>query len=257
MTARDPIEVLGTQVRRWREERNLTAQALATRLADMGSELDRRAILKIETNTRGVSVDEWLQLAHALAVPPPLLLIDLASGDEIVVTPKVTLHPWIVWGWISGEHASPVPSKRGGAQVSRVEEFARAKAAVQLYRSEEEASNAVHNALSEIRAAEYTGDDSALKAARLSHVEALRELAGVHDAMLENSMTPPGKAPAWIETIRVLDLSRYPDRLRVFQGPPDDEPRADDKPILRPVTGADVAEFNAAMERNAKEPKGS
>jgi transcriptional regulator with XRE-family HTH domain len=226
MSPRGPVEVLGAQVRRWRDERNLTAQALAARLAEIGSGLDRRAILKIETNTRGVGVDEWLQLAHALAVPPPLLLIDLDSGEHIAVTPKVTLHPWIVWGWITGEHPSPVPSESGGALISRVEEFGRAVRAVELYRLEGDASNAVHNALSAIRAAEYTGDQDALRAARTTQVEALRELAGVHDSMIENNMTPPGKPPAWIETIRTLDLSKYPDRLQVFRSPDNGQTQA-------------------------------
>lgn len=219
MTARKPVEVLGAQVRRWRDERNLTAQALASRLAEMGSSLDRRAILKIETNTRGVSVDEWLQLAHALAVPPPMLFLDLDSGESIAVAPNVVLHPWIVWGWITGEHASPVPSERGGALVSRVEEFARAKSALHLYRSEESAADAVHNALSAIRAAEYTGDEAALKLALGGHLKALRELASVLDAMVDNGMTPPAKPEKWIETIRDHTMSRYPDRLQVFIAP--------------------------------------
>jgi transcriptional regulator with XRE-family HTH domain len=240
MAASAPGEVLGRQVRRWREERKLSAQALANRLAEIGSKLDRRAIFKIETENRSVSVDEWLQLAHALAVPPPLLLVDLDSGHDIAVAPQVNLHPWIVWGWIAGEHPSPVPSEHGGALISRVEEFGRAKTAVHLYRGEENAANAVHKALSAIRAAEYTGDEEALKVARTAHVESLRELASVLDAMVENSMTPPSKPEKWIEKIRALDLSKYPDRLQVFRGPVDDGPRTGDVTVMRPITPDDA-----------------
>lgn len=219
MDARKPSEVLGAQVRRWREERNLTAQTLATRLAEIGSDLDRRAILKIETNTRGVSVDEWLQLAHALAVPPALLFLDLQSGQDIAITPQVTLHPWIVWGWVTGDHASPVPSKRGGAQVSRVDEFARAKTAIQLYQLERNASDAADKAMSDSRAAEYAGDDDALKSSRAAYVAALRDLTQALDGMIESGMTPPGKTREAIETIRSLGLSRYPDQLVEFDAP--------------------------------------
>jgi transcriptional regulator with XRE-family HTH domain len=240
MGASRPTEVVGRQVRHWREERKLSAQALANRLEELGSALDRRAVSKIENGTRGVSLEEWLHLAHALAVPPPLLFLDLESGEDIAIAPNVVLHPWIAWGWISGEHASPVPSAGGGALISRVEEFGRATRAVQLYQLEEKASNAVHNARSAIRAAEYTGDADAMKAARTTNVEALRELAEVHDWMIENSMTPPGKPVGWVETIRALDLSKYPDRLQVFKGPADDGPRTGDVAIMRPVTADDV-----------------
>ena len=206
----------------------------------MGSKLDRRAIFKIETENRGVTVDEWLQLAHALAVPPPLLLLDLQTGEQVQVAPTITLHPWIVWGWLAGEHASPVPSERGGALVSRVEEFGRAQSAVRLYRSEEHASNAVSNAMSAMRQAEYTGDEERLRAAKSAHVDALRELAETLDAMIENGMTPPEKPPAMIEAIRALDMSRYPDRLGVWQGPAG-EPRAGGAASpMRPVRPDDV-----------------
>ena len=201
-------------------------------------------VSKIENGDRGVSVDEWLQLAHALAVPPPLLLIDLASGEDTAVTPRVVLHPWIVWGWIAGEIASPVPSERGGALVSRVEEFGRAQKAVQLYRQEEASSNAVSRAAGEIRAAEYTGDDERLKRAKSDRVDNLRVLGQTLDAMIENGMTPPGKPADVIEAIRDLDLSRYPDRLVVWRGAPDDRDQAPD--VMRPPTPADAADFNAA-----------
>lgn len=243
MAANTPGHVLARQVRRWREERKLSAQALANRLAEIGSTLDRRAIFKIETENRGVSVDEWLQLAHVLAVPPPLLFLDLESGDDVEVAPDVALHPWIVWEWVVGEHASPVPSENGGALVSRVEEFARAKTAIHLYRAEGRASDAVYDAASAIRQAEYAGDEDRLRAARNAHVEALRELARTLDEMVENGMTLPGKAPDKVETIRALNLSRYPDRLVIFRGP--DEPTAADRAHggpFRPPEPSDVPE---------------
>jgi transcriptional regulator with XRE-family HTH domain len=250
--AKTPNEMLGRQVRRWREERKLSAQALANRLADLGSKLDRRAIFKIETENRGVTVDEWLQLAHALAVPPPLLLLDLESGDQVEVAPNVALHPWIVWGWIAGEHASPVPSERGGAMVSRVEEFGRAASTIQLYQQEEAASNAVHDTATAIRAAEYTGDEVKLRAAKSDRVDNLRILAQTLDSMIENGMTPPGKSPEVIQTIRDLELSRYPDRLAVFQGPADEpeEVRAGAPGVMRPPTQQDADTFNEAKRRH-------
>lgn len=218
MKASQPSAVLARQVRHWRDERKLSAQALATRLEEIGSDLDRRAISKIENGTRGVSLDEWLQLAHALAVPPPLLFLDLASGADVAVAPEVALHPWLIWDWVTGELPPPVPSPRGGAVVSRVEEFGRAKSSIFIYRREQAAGKAINRASTDVRSAEYAGDEDALRTAKSAYVDALRDLAQALDDMVKRGMTPPGKPREWIETIRALGLSEDPDSLVIFEG---------------------------------------
>lgn len=212
-----PSEVLAREVRRWRQERKLSAQDLANRLADLGSDLNRRVISKIENGERGVSLDEWLQLAHALAVPPPLLLLDLTAGTTAEIAPRVALHPWIIWEWITGEHPPPVSAPEGGAYVSRVEEFSRAKTAIFLYQHERKCADAVSRSIVDIRTAEYAGAEAGVTAARSAHVDALRELATVLDEMVANGVTPPGKPREWIETIRSLGLSKYPDALVIYE----------------------------------------
>lgn len=214
---RTPTRVLQRQLRHWRSRRNLSAQGLADRIAEMGGTLSRAAISKIENGDRGVTVDEWLQLAHALAVPPPLLLIDLETGRHVELTKRVDLHPWIMWSWIRGEFAPPVSSPDGTALVSRVEEFSSAQATVDLYNEEEATAYTVQSARSAIRSALYVGDQDKLQAARTAEVEALRRLANVMDRMIERGITPPGKPAEWIDKIRELELSRFPDRLLVFQ----------------------------------------
>lgn len=209
--------MLARQVKRWRDERKLSAQALADRLSEMGSKLSRVAISKIENGERGVSLDEWLQLAHALAVPPPLLFLDLASGEDVAIAPNITLHPWLVWRWATGDSHPLVPAPEGGAYVTRVEEWQRAKTAVFLYQHEQRAAQAVQNALSKIRSAEYAGDAAGLTAARTAHAEALGDLARALDDMVAMGMTPPGKPRPWIETIRDLGLSKYPDALVIYE----------------------------------------
>lgn len=212
-----PSEVLAEQVKAWRDQRKLSAQGLADRIKELGGSLSRVAISKIENGDRGVSLDEWLQLAHALAVPPPLLFVDLKSGADVAVAPGVVLHPWLVWEWATGNEPPLVRSPRGGAYVTRVEEFGRAQTAIDLYRSERKAASDVNNAESAIRSAEYVGDADELRAARAAHVEALRGLAEVLDLMVEHGMAPPGKPARWIETIRSLGLSKHPDALIVHE----------------------------------------
>ncbi|MEU5872484.1 helix-turn-helix transcriptional regulator [Glycomyces sp. NPDC047369] len=212
-----PSEVFARQVKRWRMERRLSAQDLANRLAELGSDLNRRVISKIESGERGVTLNEWLQLAHALAVPPPLLLIDLESGADIAVSSGVALHPWLAWRWLTGQEPPLLRSPDGGTVVTRVTEFERARTAVLLYQNEQRAAEAVTRALSDLRAAEYAGDDAAITGARTAHAEALRDLATALDDMVVLGVQPPGMPQQWIETIRQLDLSKYPDKLAVYE----------------------------------------
>lgn len=209
--------MLAEQVKVWRDQRKLSAQGLADRIKELGGSLSRVAISKIENGDRGVSLDEWLQLAHALAVPPPLLFVDLVSGADVAVAPGVVLHPWLVWEWATGNEPPLVRAPQGGAYVSRVEEFTRAQEAVHLYRNEAAAGRAINKAQSDIRMAEFAGDDRTMTGARAGYVEALRQLAEVLDQMIERGMTPPGKPREWVERIREMKLSRYPDRLVIFE----------------------------------------
>jgi transcriptional regulator with XRE-family HTH domain len=209
-----PSQTLARHLRYWRKERDLSAQALANRLAEMGAPtLNRRVISKIENGDRGVTLDEWLQLAHALAVPPPLLFLDLKSGSDVMIAGGVIVHPWLAWEWVVGEQA-PVMTDH---TITRVEEFSQAKQALMLYRREVKAANAVINAESDIAAAEYAKDREALRAARAQHAEALRGLARCLDDMVENDMEPPAQPRARVDTMRSLKALKYPDRVQVHE----------------------------------------
>jgi transcriptional regulator with XRE-family HTH domain len=220
-----PSEVLARQIRVWRDRRKLSAQAVSDRIAEHGGKLSRVAISRIETGDRDVSLNEFLMLAHALSVPPALLLVDLKSGEHVAVMPDIAMHPWLVWQWASGQTPPLVVNDRGGAILTRVEEFAQSQTAVGLYREEEDAANSVHHQFSNLRNAEYVGETRALEKARLRYIEALKQLAKVHDQMVENDMEPPAKPAGWIKRIRENGLSKYPDRLAIWrpQGPVDKE----------------------------------
>lgn len=210
-----PGEILARQLRYWRQERRkLSAQGLADRLTGLGAPtLNRRVISKIETGERGVTLDEWLQLAHALAVPPPLLFLDLASGQPVRIADGAVIHPWLAWRWVTGEEPPIVTSRA----VSRAAEFAEAKHAVYLYRFEGKASDAVHGAEREVSAAEFAGDGGALTAARTRYAEALKELARCLDDMVINGIQPPAMPRDWVENMRALKLLEHPERVEIFE----------------------------------------
>lgn len=211
--ALSPGEHLGMQVKFWRNQRKLTAQALADRLTLIGAPtLTRVAISKIEVGARGVSLDEWLQLAHALAVPPPLLFLDLEQGTPVRIAAQVAIDPWLAWNWVVGEQAPPMTDRT----VAWAEDWFQSQTAVRLYRQRQTWAGQVDNAKSRIRQAEFTGDEEHLKAARAEYAAALAGLAPVLDEMVEVGMRPPAEPESWIEDIRRLGLSKYPDSLRVF-----------------------------------------
>lgn len=208
MPASKPSEILASQVRRWRDRRGLSTQDLADRLAEIGSEtLNRRSVSKIENRERGVSLDEWIELAHVLAVPPPLLFLDLESGGDVAVAPSLPLHPWLVWEWATGQHA-PITADR---RITRVEEFSQARLAIDLYQEQRAASDAVSTAEAAIRAATFAGED--VKGPRARYAEALKRLADALNEMVENGVRPPALSPERVEAMVELRLLKYVDQV--------------------------------------------
>lgn len=214
-----PHKVIAARMRQLRTGRGWSAQRLSEEMSKVGVPWDRSIVANLEYGRRRtVSVEEWLALAYVLAVPPPLLLLDLDAGTDVEIVSGVVLHPWLAWEWITGEHPPLVRAAGGGAYVTQAEEFSRAKTAINLYRREGKAARAINDADSAIRSAEYVGDAGQLQAARTAQVDALHELAKVLDQMIEHDMTPPGKPARWVEAIRSLGLSEHPDRLVVHGG---------------------------------------
>lgn len=71
--------VVGAAVRRARERRNLSQEALATRLQLTGWDIARTAVTKIELGERCVSDVELVVLAESLSVSVQTLLGDVDS----------------------------------------------------------------------------------------------------------------------------------------------------------------------------------
>lgn len=217
--AERPSEVLERQLAVWRKRRKLSAQDLANRIAEDGGTLDRLAISKIENGKRGISLDEWLQLAYALAVPPALLFLDLAKGEQVAIVPGAEIHPWLAWQWVTGQ-SEPITANRRGKRTS---EWQDARRYIRIYEREVDASSAVHKAYSRLADAEYTGNAEQIQTARAQQVEALRNLAAIFDEMVTQEMSPPGKPREWIELMRSLDMLKYPEAAEIFEPEGDEE----------------------------------
>ena len=102
-----------------RQERGLTIAALSRRMTVIGHPMLETGILKTEQGLRGIDVDDLIGFAVALGVSPAALLLprDTAPGDEVQLTPLVTVA---AWEWSSGRFPLPVP---GGITWQRLAEF--------------------------------------------------------------------------------------------------------------------------------------
>lgn len=216
--ATSPGEVIARQVKYWRGRRKLSAQALADRIADDGGTLDRPAIFKIENGKRGVSVEEWLQLAYALAVPPPLLFLDLASGGKVAIVPGAEVHPWGAWQWVAGDEP-PLTSIRTS---KRVAEWQNARLYVLLRRRASAAARAVEKADQALQVAEYTGNAEQIQAAKQEQIDAIRSLAAVYDEMVMNEMTPGPTDREVVELMRSLGMLKHPEAVQIYEPSPEE-----------------------------------
>lgn len=98
--------IAGLRIRQARQRHGWTAAELAARCAKAGApQLSPTVITNIETRrreSREVSVDELLILAHVLGVPPVQLMIPLDAGEELEIVPGVTMGPLEAAGWAGG-----------------------------------------------------------------------------------------------------------------------------------------------------------
>src|SRR5262245_78609 len=82
--AKSVTAVVASQVKYWRDRREMSANELSRRTAELGSEVPRSVIANLETGRReSISVDELLILGAALDVPPLLLLTPVGRVKTI------------------------------------------------------------------------------------------------------------------------------------------------------------------------------
>jgi transcriptional regulator with XRE-family HTH domain len=203
--ARRPSQVIATQLPGWRDFRRLSAQQLADRIADLGGELTRVAITRIETGKRGISLDEALLLAAALNVPPPLLFFPVKTGDHVRITSISEIHPDLALRWLSGEGPLAVTDRRAMNLAEWSEaKWSEAALPLRMYDAHREEQRNVHIAESQIRRAQFAKDPKGERTARYRFADQLRKLADVRRDMREDGMTPPKLPPDWSAELRRL-----------------------------------------------------
>jgi hypothetical protein len=103
----------------------MTAVQLAERTKELGYPVSRVAVTKIENNTRAGKLDvaELLVLAHALDLPPGLLLFPGYPQGVLNVLPGRSVDNEAAMGWLSGRSSWQVAKDNEGTQL--VEDVAR------------------------------------------------------------------------------------------------------------------------------------
>lgn len=74
-----PTDVLRTNLRAWRAATRCSHSELVTRLAELGWTVDRTALVRIESGSRGVSLDEAHLIARVLDAPLSTLTVQGAT----------------------------------------------------------------------------------------------------------------------------------------------------------------------------------
>jgi transcriptional regulator with XRE-family HTH domain len=97
------IATIAGEVRRYRKDRDMSAQKLADRTAELGYEVPRSVIANLESGRRSdVSLAEVLVLGAALQVPPMLLAFPAGRVEQVEVIPGVSVPPWDALFWSTG-----------------------------------------------------------------------------------------------------------------------------------------------------------
>jgi transcriptional regulator with XRE-family HTH domain len=96
--------LVAREIRRYRDERKISAQQLADRTAELGMEIPRSVLANLESGRRDtVAVPELLVLAAALQVAPIELLCPVGFDEQIEILPGRLMDPLSASRWIDGE----------------------------------------------------------------------------------------------------------------------------------------------------------
>lgn len=191
--------VLADRLYAYCQGRGWSAQTLSNEIAKLGGHLGRATISKIWNGDRTVTVDEWLLLAAALNVPPPLLLLPIGESEAVKITERSTIHPHLAYKWVAG--LGPLADSKQYAIGIR--DWQAAARPLQLYSQHDDFVERVSQADQDVRRAKLVSDDEA-RAAREAYVDALGALVEHRSLMRETGYPPPEIPDEWVRDAEML-----------------------------------------------------
>lgn len=206
-------EVLAERVKTYRTEQKLRQEDLAGRTRALGHPVSRLAIVKIEsggTRASNVSLQDWLALAAALDVPPPLLFLPLGDDDTVEVLPGLEEHPQLVLDWFTGDYA---PRKFDE------DRWFRNTQPLRLFEGLRERQDAVHNAQAALSAEWQQRIDRTAPDAReqaKAAVAAVLAFDGPDEdfARVDRAVS---EVAGWVEAMRAAGVRSVPELPKAWQ----------------------------------------
>jgi transcriptional regulator with XRE-family HTH domain len=105
------VAAIAEQIKRFRQERDMSAQQLADETAKLGFLVPRSVIANLESGRRNsITVPEILVIARALQVAPLLLLFPVGQQEIFEVTPGINVTAWDAAKWFAGDADDPAQS---------------------------------------------------------------------------------------------------------------------------------------------------
>ncbi len=200
--AETPSEAFARRLKRYRKRRGWTQDDLARELGSVGWTVNRAQVAKSETGTRKISLDEAVNIAWALGLPPALLYLPLGESAEVAIAPEVIVHPDLARKWIAGTE----PASHSNQRAHLVGEWRSDMDVWWLHDRLNEAQEAVRDAERGLRGAEYVNEPEQVKGARLDQKRALAELADVLENMQSAGLLPPEIHQATVESMRKVGI---------------------------------------------------
>lgn len=181
-----PSEAFARRMKRYRERRSWTQEAIAAELAAVGWKIDRVQVAKIETGARKVSLDEAIIIAWVLSLPPAFLYLPLGEGD-VTLEAEVTIDADGARRWVTGQ----APAMNSKQQARLPGEWKADMVVWWLHDDLHEAQDVESRSKSAVRAAEYVGDAQRIEQAKVSHADALLDLAEALNEIRAHGLQPP------------------------------------------------------------------
>lgn len=213
-------------VRRFREERGMSAQDVAAACAKLGYPIARNVIANLENGRRSsVDVAEVLVLAKVLDVPPVVFLVPLGEVGEVELLPGLMYSTGEALQWVCGEQPfDHEPTNDLELRFSAIRNYSETLRGLQKTISSSE----------EFRRKVATARDPQTREANVKLVNQFDEIIGdysqdVQDqrsTMRRKGITPP----ALPSELAYLDLSHHDDWGHVSEETPDasgSQPAAD------------------------------
>lgn len=198
--ARTAGQIFANRLKAIRLRREWSANDLAIEVRRLGGTISRGTIAKLETGTRGsrgVTLDEAIELAVALNVPLPLMFLPLGEEeDRIALAPNLRIHPHLALDWITGE--GPLVNEDGKARD--LKSWNELATPMWLFQSLREYQDAVSEAAT-LRS-NAGGEEQAVAQERLDG--ALRQLGQHLSYMQREGLSVPEMPSDWVA--RLADL---------------------------------------------------